>query len=111
MKKIKYYENKWKICCDLKVINILQGIIDKGGFPKFFCFLCNWDSRSPLNQFQCNSWRPRGSVEEQMKQHRLKNAHLIDNTQDILLPPLHIKLGIVKLSKRIRLFEKRFPKA
>lgn len=96
MEKIKYYENKWKICCDLKVINILQGIIDKGGFPKFFCFLCNWDSRSPLNQYQCNSWRPRGSVEEQMKQHKLRNAPLIDNTQDILLPPLHIKLGIVK---------------
>ena len=80
VKKIKYYENKWKICCDLKIINILQWIIDKGGFPKFVCFLCNWDSGSPLNQFQCNSWRPRGSVEEQMKQHRLKNAPLIDNT-------------------------------
>ena len=38
----------------------------------------------------------RGSVEEKMKQYKLRNAPLIDNTQDILLPPLHIKLGIVK---------------
>lgn len=25
--KIKYEENKWKICCDLKVVNIIQGTI------------------------------------------------------------------------------------
>jgi len=25
LEKIKYEENKWKICCDLKVVNIMQG--------------------------------------------------------------------------------------
>ncbi|GBP11745.1 hypothetical protein EVAR_74063_1 [Eumeta japonica] len=42
--------------------------------------------RYETSTVKCNSARPRGGVEEQMKQHRLKNVPLIDNTQDILLP-------------------------
>lgn len=56
MVKIKYEEHKWKVCCDLRVINILQDVIDKGGFPKYFCFLCNWDSRYKGNQYHCRDW-------------------------------------------------------
>lgn len=94
LKKIKYIEHEWKICCDLKVVNILQGIINKGGFPKYFCFLCNWDSRSKLDQYQCKHWIKRTYDNE--KQLKLLNEPLIKNIDDILLPPLHIKLGISK---------------
>lgn len=94
LEKIKYNEHKWKICCDLKVVNILQGVISKGGFPKYFCFLCNWDSRSKIDQYQCKHWIKRTSENE--KRLNLFNKPLITNIDDILLPPLHIKLGIAK---------------
>lgn len=94
LQKIKYAENNWKICCDLKVVNILQGVISKGGFPKYFCFLCNWDSRNKVDQYQCKHWVKR--TPENEKQLKLVNEPLIKNTDDILLPPLNIKLGIAK---------------
>lgn len=92
LKKIKYDEHKWKICCDLKVVNILQGIIEKGGYPKYFCFLCNWDSRYKGNQYQCKDWK--GRTPELNKQLKLRNEPMIKDLDDILLPPLHMKLGI-----------------
>lgn len=91
--KIKYADHKWKICCDLKVINIMQGIIEKGGYPKFFCFLCIWNTREK-NQYRTKDWKKR--TPELNKQMNLRNKPLIENVEDILLPPLHIKLGIVK---------------
>lgn len=91
---LKYYEHKWKVCCDLKIVNILQGIIEKGGFPKYFCFLCNWDSRYKGDQYKCTSWKKRNPENE--KKLKLRNDPLIKNRKDILLPPLHIKLGITK---------------
>lgn len=94
LKKINYNDHKWKICCDLKVVNILQGIITKGGFPKYFCFLCNWDSRSKVDQYHCKDWVRR--TPENKPQLKLVNDPLIKDINDILLPPLHIKLGIVK---------------
>ena len=92
LKNIKYEQHKWKICCDLKVINIMQGIISKGGFPNYFCFLCDWDSRYQGNQYECSTWKARDA--HNIKRLKLKNKPLIKDTRDILLPPLHIKLGI-----------------
>lgn len=92
MVKIKYKEQKWKICCDLKVVNILQGVIEKGGYPKYFCFLCNWDSRYKGNQYKCKHWIPR--TPENQQSLRLRNEPIIPDSTDILLPPLHTKLGI-----------------
>lgn len=91
LEKIEYNVHKWKICCDLKVVNILQGIILKGGFPKHFCFLCNWDSRYTGNQYKCEDWLPR--TPEREKELRLRNEPLIKDLRDILLPTLHMKLG------------------
>ena len=92
MEKIKYKDHKWKICCDLKIINILQGIKEKGGFPKYFCSLCIWDSRYKGNQYNCNNWILR--TPENQQNLKLHNNPIIEDVNDILLPPLHIKLGI-----------------
>lgn len=94
MNKIKYNDHKWKICCDLKVVNILQGIINLGGYPKYFCYLCNYDSRSKIDHYQYTGWEKRNPENE--KKLNLFNQPLIKNIDDILLPPLHIKLGIAK---------------
>lgn len=39
---VNYNEHRWTICGDLKVIALLLGL--QGGFTKFCCFLCLWDS-------------------------------------------------------------------
>lgn len=41
---IKYNAHKWLICANLKVVAILNG--RQGGYTKFMCFLCQWDSRA-----------------------------------------------------------------
>lgn len=92
--KIKYTQHNWKICCDLKVVNILQGVIEKGGFPKFFCFYCTWDSRYKHDHYKATHWVKRDLKNQ--KHLNLFNKPLIENIDNILLPPLHIKLGIVK---------------
>lgn len=71
---------------------VFLGIILKGGFPSYFCFLCDWDSRYQGNQYKRTNWRARDAENE--KKLKLKNEPLIKQSTDILLPPLHIKLGI-----------------
>lgn len=94
MNKIKYFEHNWKICCDLKVVNILQGIIKKGGYPKFFCYKCNWNSRYDGNHYQKRDWIDRDLVKE--RELKMVNPAIIPDHKNILMPPLHIKLGIAK---------------
>lgn len=93
---IKYEEHNWKLCCDLKVVAILCGL-QKGNI-KYPCFLCNWDSRykekiSYSCQYDKKDWELR-------QEHCVGDHNLMDNAlvpkENFLLPPLHIKLGIVK---------------
>lgn len=92
LKDINYEDHSWKICCDVKVINILQGI--KGGWPKFFCFICRWDTRAKVDHYT-HVWDKRVCGMKDQSLDMLEEP-LIKNTSDILLPPLHIKLGITK---------------
>ena len=41
---LRYDLHQWKLCGDLKMIVILLGL--QGGYTKFQCFLCLWDSRA-----------------------------------------------------------------
>jgi len=44
MEAINYDKFKWQICGDLKVIALLLRL--QQGFTKYFCFICEWDSRA-----------------------------------------------------------------
>ena len=44
--KLKY-EHKWKVCADIKVLNISQGHQSK--YTKFPCSSCEWDRRDKAN--------------------------------------------------------------
>ena len=37
---LQYDQHKWKICCDVKVVQIIMGF--KHGFYKHQCYLCLW---------------------------------------------------------------------
>lgn len=85
MKLIKYTEHNWKICCDLKVVRLLCGL--KGGRPNYPCFSCNWHSRS-------DGWE---SQKQPGQNPEIGIMHTCQvEVNDVLIPPLHIKLGLVQ---------------
>lgn len=91
LEKIEYNKYNWRICCDLKVVAILCGL--QAGWTKRPCFLCDWDSRYEKGkQYECNDWKPR--EESVHKEANVINPPLVPR-ENILLPPLHVKLGIV----------------
>lgn len=112
LEKIRYQQYKWKICADLKMVAILMGI--QAGNVKYGCFLCLWDSRDREQHYKRDFWPPREklSAEEQLKRmrgvqstqmqgpdlleqtHNILKENLID-ANDVILPPLHIKLGLM----------------
>lgn len=84
--KIQY----WKICCDLKIIALLMGM--DLGYTKFRCFLCEWDRRYKENH-DIQMERPKRVFTAGQKS--VVQLSLVDSDM-ILLPPLHIKLGLYK---------------
>lgn len=88
---LRYVEHNWKVCADLKMIAILCGL--QGGFTKFCCFLCKWDSRARQEHYVRKNWPPR--TEHKVGEDNIKFKALIDK-EDVILPPLHIKLGLMK---------------
>lgn len=91
LKLIKYDEHKWQICGDLKIISLLLG--QQGGYMKYPCFLCLWDSRADNMHYTKKVWPER--TEFVPGSYSVKQEPLID-IKKILLPPLHIKLGLMK---------------
>ena len=43
LRNLKYEDHDWMICGDLKVIALVLGL--QGGYTKYPCVLCLWDSR------------------------------------------------------------------
>ena len=56
----------------------------QAGFTKYCCFLCLWDSRADPS-----------ITSSKTGEHSLKENPLVDMNK-VLLPPLHIKLGLMK---------------
>ena len=88
---IKYDEHSWKICVDLKMVNFLLG--QQSGFTKFPCFLCHWDSRARAEHWERKDWPERTDMV--VGQKNVIAEPLVDRS-NIIFPPLHIKLGLMK---------------
>jgi hypothetical protein len=91
LEKIKYQEHQWIICVDLKMVNILLG--QQHGYTKYPCFICFWDSRAKLEHWVKKDWPLR--TELVVGQKNVINKQLVSRNK-IILPPLHIKLGLMK---------------
>ena len=63
------------------------------GFTKYCCFLCLWDSRAVSQHYKQKDWGSRSTFVH--GKHSLKENPLVDMNK-VLLPPLHIKLGLMK---------------
>lgn len=88
---INYNEHQWIICVDLKMVNFLLG--QQGGYTKYPCFLCFWDSRDKENHYIKQVWPER--TELKIGEKNVINQPLV-NRNKIVFPPLHIKLGLMK---------------
>src|SRR6201995_1809026 len=49
LEKINYNNYNWDVCSDFKTLGFLLGL--QGGFTKYSCFLCLWDSRAVDHHF------------------------------------------------------------
>jgi hypothetical protein len=65
----------------------------QGGNTKFPCFLCEWDSRAREKHWTTKEWSKRKNLITGTK--NVIRASLVD-PQEVLLPPLRIKLGVIK---------------
>jgi hypothetical protein len=88
---LKYHEYAWEIIGDFKMVAFLMGL--QGGFTKFPCYLCLWDSRDTTSHYCKRIWPERS--EFTVGRNNVKWEPLVD-PQKVLMPPLHIKLGLMK---------------
>ena len=65
----------------------------KKGYRKCPCFLCDWDSRARDKHGETVHWPEREQLQPGSK--NVSNVSLVDR-ENILLPPLHTKLGMTK---------------
>ena len=91
LEKLRYSEHNWALCVDFKVVNFLLG--QQGGYTKHPCFLCYWDSRATDQHWVKKDWPSRQDLAVGDK--NIINEPLV-NRDRIILPTLHIKLGLMK---------------
>ncbi|KAJ8685653.1 hypothetical protein QAD02_021446 [Eretmocerus hayati] len=91
LNKVNYEEYRWGICGDFKIISMILGLQLR--YKRHMCFLCRWNSRSKEKHYVRKVWPPRQQTTTGQK--NVQAIPLVDRDK-IVLPPLHIKLGIVK---------------
>jgi len=62
----------------------------QGGYTKYTCFLCLWNSRADGEHYEKIHWTPRQELTP--GRYNVIKESLVSR-QKVLLPPLHIKLG------------------
>lgn len=87
--KIKYDDHKWYVSGDLKVVALIMGL--SLGRTRNACFICTWVSTAKINHYSA-TWEKRGSYEVGVMN---VNRNSLVKPNMILLPTLHIKLGLV----------------
>ena len=88
---IQYNDHNWDVCGDFKMIAFLLGL--QGGYTKHSCFHCLWNSRADEQHYLVKNWPACKDLTP--GSHNVLNSPLIQRSK-ILLPPLHIKLGLAK---------------
>ena len=91
LEKLSYYDHQWKICVDLKMVNLLLG--QQGGYTKYPCFICLWNRRSKKDHWIEKNWPIREDMV--VGKNNVTHQPLVERNR-IILPPLHIKLGLMK---------------
>jgi len=88
---LQYHTHNWVICVDLKMVCFLLG--QQRGFTKYPCYLCMWDSRAREKHWVESNWPPRSALKP--GDPNIIHEPLVDR-KNIIFPPLHMKLGLIK---------------
>ena len=107
------HDHVWLICGDLKVVGLVLGL--QGGYTKYPCFLCLWDSRADDQHYIRQEWPLRQGLEPGL--YNVKSPPLVEPNKN-LLSPLHIKLGLMKnfvkamdrKGKGLNFLQQKFPR-
>ncbi|GBM87312.1 hypothetical protein AVEN_169948-1 [Araneus ventricosus] len=91
LSSIEYSKHSCHICADFKVIAVL--VLLQAGYTKFCCFLCKWDSRNRKKPYIKKVWSKRQFLTPVVKNVEKETLVALEK---ILLPSLHIKLGLMK---------------
>ena len=91
LEAINYDKFKWQFCGDLKVTALLLGL--QPAFTKYFCLICDWDSRVRSLHYSRKYWPARKSLEPGIM--NVENQPLVEPSK-ILLPSMHLKFGLMK---------------
>ena len=89
--RINYAQFKWYVCGDFKMLRFLLGL--QGGYTKYSCFLCLWNSRADSEHCEKIHWPTREELTPGMCTVTMEP---LISRENVLLPALHIKLGLVK---------------
>ena len=57
LNKLGYSDHNWAICVNFKMVNFLLG--QQGGYTKYPCFVCYWDSRASTQHWVKKDWPAR----------------------------------------------------
>ena len=101
--KINYAQFKWYVCGDFKMLGFLLGL--QGGYTKYSCFLRLWNIRADGEHYEKIHWLTREELTPGM--FNIIREPLI-SWEKVLLPPLHIKLDLVKQFVKALNFEEVF---
>jgi hypothetical protein len=91
LEKINYQEHQRVICVDLKMVNFL--LRQQSCYTKYPGFLCLWESRAKHERWARKDWPLREYMV--VGGQNVINEPLVAR-DGIILPPLHIKLGLMK---------------
>ena len=92
LEKNRYDQYECDICVDLEMVNLVLG--QHSGFTMYKCFVCMWDSRDRAHHYtkkDCPLWEELVPC----RTSNIINNSLVDSDM-IIFPPLHIKLGLIK---------------
>lgn len=88
---LKYDNYGWEVIGEFKMVSFLMGL--QGGFTKFSYLFCLWDSRDTKAHYHRNDWPQR--IKFSVWKDNVKWQLLIE-PREVLMPPLYIKLGLIK---------------
>ena len=91
LRKIKYDKDKWMLCGDLKVLSMLLG--QQGGIPNTHAFCIYGTAGLKMNIGFVSNGPKRN--EFTVGEKNIRNESLVPPDK-VILPPLHIKLGLIK---------------
>ena len=105
LNKINYAQFKWYVCGDFKILGILLGL--QSEYTKYSCFLCLWNSRADGEHYGKMHWPTREELTPGLY-NVIREPPV--SREKVLLPPLHIKLGLVKQFVKALGFKEVFKK-